>query len=299
MKSILLGRRIATRADGKPVGNFVLESLLKSSLVHAEHHQPLRGTRPHTQPGIEIHLTVTGRGVMHVGGRAHVQQPRSGLVLRGSEAHRLETALRPGFHRDVVCFVPEDFRTEAKGLNLLKFDWLPKGGGFPFWLNERDFVRADGLVRSLKFESVVQPHGWRGVVLGALLQLLGLVARSGVQAGGEASGARASRGAMIDQACAEVRANLAEDLSLKRIGDLLGVSEEHLTRTFRRQLGTTFHRYVLAERVNAARDLLRSGKGGSVTEAAFTAGFQSSAHFSRVFKEHTGVTPSEWRDAQM
>jgi transcriptional regulator GlxA family with amidase domain len=182
---------------------------------------------------------------------------------------------------------------------LLKIDWLPESGGFPFRLNERDFVRADGLVRSLKFETTVQPQGWRGVVLGELLQLLGLVARNGAEVRAGAGGARAGRGAMIDQACAQVRANLDGDLSLKRIGGLLGVSPEHLTRTFRRQLGMTFHRYVLAERVNAARDLLRSGKGGSVTEAAFAAGFQSSAHFSRVFKEHTGVTPSEWRDAQM
>lgn len=299
MRTILLGTGQSPSADEKPESNSVLDTLLKSSLVHAEHHQPLAGTRWHTQPGIEIHLTIKGSGVMHAGGKSHVQKPRSGVILRGAEVHRLETVTQPGFHRNVVCFLPEDFKAGARGLNLLKLDWLPESGGFPFWLNEQDFVRADGLVRSMKFESVVQPLGWRGVVLGELLQLLGLVARSGVQERIGPPGARASRGAMIDQACAEVRANLAEDLSLKRIGDLLGVSAEHLTLTFRRQLGTTFHRYVLAERVNAARDLLRSGKGMSVTEAAFTVGFQSSAHFSRVFKEHTGVTPSEWRDAQM
>jgi AraC-like DNA-binding protein len=298
MKSILLEKGERPRANEKPVGNIVMGSLLKSSLLHAEHHQPLHGTRPHTQSGIEIHLTVTGSGVLHVGGRAHVQRPCAGVVLRGEEAHWLETAPQPLLHRNVVCFVPENLKVEAKGLDLLKFDWLPKRGGFPFWLSERDFLRVDGLVRSLKFESVVQPCGWREVVVGELLQLLGLVVRGGGLAGGS-SGARASRGALIDQACAEVRANLAEDLSLKRIGDRLGVSAEHLTRTFSRHLGTPFHRYVLAERVNAARDLLRGGKGSSVTEVAFTVGFQSSAHFSRVFKAHTGVTPSAWRDAQV
>lgn len=300
MRSILLGSTRATvPTDGNPAENPVVAGSLRASLLHVEYHQPLAGTRLHVQPGVEVHFTVAGRGVLRVGGRAHAQSPGTGVVLRGPEPHRLATEPTPGFQRNVVCFAPADYTAAAGGADLLKTDWLPERGGFGFRLAEHDATRADALVRSLRFETGVQPHGWRGMALGALLQLLGLISRHGVEARAVPAGARSGRGALVEQACAQVRANLADDLSLTGTAARLGVSAEHLTRTFRRQLGLTFHRYVLAERVNAARDLLRCGRSGSVTEAGFAAGFQSSAHFSRVFKAHTGLTPSGWRDAQV
>jgi AraC-like DNA-binding protein len=37
----------------------------------------------------------------------------------------------------------------------------------------------------------------------------------------------------------------------------------------------------------------------TITDIAFSWGFNNGAHFSRVFREHTGLTPSDFREAMV
>jgi AraC family transcriptional regulator len=95
-----------------------------------------------------------------------------------------------------------------------------------------------------------------------------------------------------------VRNHLADDLSLPLVARLFGVSPEHLTRSFRRYLGVSFHQHVLSERVAAAKERLRAPSTNSVTDVAFATGFQSSSNFNKAFKQHTGMTPTAFRSGE-
>jgi len=53
------------------------------------------------------------------------------------------------------------------------------------------------------------------------------------------------------------------------------------------------------ERLARCEEDLRRHNGGSVTDIAFRWGFCDAAHFSRVFKRHYGMTPSEIRQAAL
>ncbi|GEM_PF-4256861 len=245
----------------------------------------------HTQPGMELHVTVAGNGVFNVGGRRYAQAPGRGLLLRGEQAHRLEKTGDLALRRHVVCFDPALLSAQLGKVELLAMDWVPKRGGFAFMLGEQDFARVDMLVRSLRFETTVRPRGWEGVAVGGLLQILAMVRRR------ETAGlvARKGRADLLDEACAHVRSNLGERLKLAEVAAVLEVSAEHLARTFRKHLGMAFGSYVMAERVAAARDLFNGGGTLSTTDIAFSTGFQSLAHFSRVFKAHTGLAPRNYR----
>ncbi len=72
------------------------------------------------------------------------------------------------------------------------------------------------------------------------------------------------------------------------------------TRTLQRELsaaGTTFVKVLDVVRVEAAARLL-ADPARAVTEVGYICGFSDSAHFSRRFKLHKGVSPKSWRDAQ-
>src|SRR5262249_17554697 len=70
----------------------------------------------------------------------------------------------------------------------------------------------------------------------------------------------------------------------------LGLSESRFLHLFSRETGVPFRRYQLWFAMGAAMRALASG--ASLTTAALSAGFSSSAHFSSAFREMFGMEPS-------
>lgn len=77
---------------------------------------------------------------------------------------------------------------------------------------------------------------------------------------------------------------------------LLGVSMNHLTRLFRKQLGITPAHYVAGLRISKAAQLLKD-TDKDILEIAYMSGFRSLSSFYRCFRQLTGCTPKEYRKA--
>ena len=88
--------------------------------------------------------------------------------------------------------------------------------------------------------------------------------------------------------------NISEELSYRRLADLLHISEKSLYKLFKSETGFTLSRYVRERRIIVAKSLLNSG--ASPYEAAVGSGFQDYSTFYRAFKTSVGITPSEYRD---
>jgi len=82
-------------------------------------------------------------------------------------------------------------------------------------------------------------------------------------------------------------------LSLELVARALRVSTSHLSHTFTRIEGVGVWAYVLKRRVDEAKDLLRNS-ALSMRDIAGKVGFSSQQHFSRAFKERTGMPPREY-----
>ena len=88
------------------------------------------------------------------------------------------------------------------------------------------------------------------------------------------------------------------ELRLEDIANAEGISTRSIRRAFQ-QAGTTPWGWVAEKRLQGAAHDLRvtSYALRSVTEIAFSWGFNNMAHFGRAFKNRFGVSPSEWRRA--
>ena len=86
----------------------------------------------------------------------------------------------------------------------------------------------------------------------------------------------------------------AERISLKTLSKKFGLSEEHISRSFRQKIGKTFLSHLHALRVEHAKILLKSSVL-TITVVAYESGFVDLRTFNRVFKTLEGVTPSEYR----
>lgn len=80
----------------------------------------------------------------------------------------------------------------------------------------------------------------------------------------------------------------------------MGCSVRYVYRAFEVECLTPSD-YIWDLRVQKAAEKLRDAGGyaGEISEIAFALGFSSSAHFSRAFRLRYGVSPSQWRKANM
>ena len=92
-----------------------------------------------------------------------------------------------------------------------------------------------------------------------------------------------------------VRHHLSEAISVERMAEAFYMSRPYLSAKFRQEAGETLTDFILNEKTEEAKRLLRySDKSASAIGAYL--GFSSTAHFSRVFKKYAGVTPREYRE---
>lgn len=86
-----------------------------------------------------------------------------------------------------------------------------------------------------------------------------------------------------------INANLYEPIEVDELARIAGLSPFHFSRTFRRSVGVTPHRYVMRTRLKRARELLREGRLSFAQIAAET-GFADQSHLSRWVRRVHGVT---------
>jgi AraC family transcriptional regulator len=91
-----------------------------------------------------------------------------------------------------------------------------------------------------------------------------------------------------------VRANLSGNISIKELADLVQLSPSHFARMFKASFGVTPYRFVMQERIEEARTMLKN-RELSASQVAMAFGFASQSHFVKVFRQFTGVTPKQYR----
>lgn len=97
---------------------------------------------------------------------------------------------------------------------------------------------------------------------------------------------------MLHQYIAE---HLSEDLTLTTLAAQVYLNPVYLSRVYRQSTGQKLSEYVLTCRIAEAQKLL-CNQNIKINEIAQRVGFDSAAHFSRVFKKQTSFTPAEYRE---
>jgi AraC family transcriptional regulator len=91
-----------------------------------------------------------------------------------------------------------------------------------------------------------------------------------------------------------VRAKMEDDLSLEDMAQSVGLSTAHFARMFRKSTGETPHQFVLRQRLERAKAMLRA-PDARVLDVAVACGFKTQQHFAQVFRDLWGVSPTDYR----
>lgn len=95
---------------------------------------------------------------------------------------------------------------------------------------------------------------------------------------------------------AYMRENLARDFDMDDLASFAGLSRAHFFSLFHRDTQVTPLVYANVLRVEAAVDRL-SHSSEPVGDVAHDLGFTASSHFARFFRQHLGITPTDYRRA--
>ena len=87
------------------------------------------------------------------------------------------------------------------------------------------------------------------------------------------------------------------ELSYEKLSELSGVSEAYLRRIFKKRYGISPAGYVMRERIRMACSMLTGGEEQTVERIARSVGYRDPLYFSRIFKKHMGVCPTEYRQS--
>jgi AraC family transcriptional regulator len=252
---------------------------------------PLRGYT------VNLRLGGTGRVVTRFGGRVWERPQLAGLVEVFTGNEPLEWVLDGSISDNVNVLLGRKFVGEVAA----------EAGSEPDRIEVLDALnthdpQAERILRS--FLSEIQTGGLGGELYAQSLatalavHLLREHSSLGTRAAtrlarepGDTSGLSARA---IRRATDYIRDNLDSDLSLKELAASANLSPRHFSRLFKGSTGLSPHQYVIRERIEKAKNLLRN-TDFSVGEVAFACGFSHQGHLARHFVRLIGTTPTRFR----
>ena len=141
----------------------------------------------------------------------------------------------------------------------------------------------------LQEETTPEADAMRKMILATLLLTLKDLCRQQQEQGGE--NGRVSNH-IVDQIQAYIAEHYAEKLTLTGIASQFYISPYYLSRLFKKSINLSLIEYINGVRIKAAQNLIEKSNE-SISDIAEKTGFKPTAHFRRVFKEPTALSPQQ------
>jgi len=260
--------------------NYTTVSRLKLCQIETSQHRiahTVAGAGRSEHPYVKILFQTHGISYFEQDGRHIEIGPGDCLAYDVSCPHSI---ISPAHTRHEVVIVPKDLLLE-RGFRLAKMSACKLSARTGTGRIAHDFVHA-----AFDEAAKLSPYNAVGVA-DSLIDLLLLPLREADtmfdRGGAEATYIRAQF---------FIREHLRDpDLSIDQISVALGCTKRYLHMLFSDR-GMTVSDYIWRTRLQNCRHELETQAGKTITDVAFSWGFSSSSHFSRVFRKYFGIVPS-------
>ncbi|MFU1796046.1 response regulator transcription factor [Paenibacillus azoreducens] len=178
-----------------------------------------------------------------------------------------------------VCSIPEAevFKEQMMILQSWIITWMRKQGWSPSGVLGED---ARWFLNTAELRTNQEWSEWMHSVMRRISEEACMVRRRG--------GNR-----LVAEVKELIECELHTELTLQDVADRLFINASYLSRLFKQEMNQPFSSYLLARRMERAKEALFRGE--RVYQAAQAAGFRDVSYFTKVFRKHWGVTPSDWK----
>lgn len=135
------------------------------------------------------------------------------------------------------------------------------------------------------------------IVKSALLRLMVYMTKNHSKPAEHNQGQSSNTSECIRLAIGYIRSHIFNKLTLDEVADEVGLSKYHFSREFKKATGMTVVSYVNTVRCANAKKLLLKNEY-SIHDIAIKCGFENDSYFSKTFKKHIGMLPSDFLKEQ-
>ena len=233
----------------------------------------------------DYHLLYIAKGECHVVLREGEQIAPEGSLVIYLPGQRQEYYFEGGSGSVsyYIHFTGRDAKSYLHSLGLLGQMVLPG-------LSNPEISRLFSLLHA---EYALAQKSHETVTAGLLLAFLGIASR-GVELA--AVQIDEKKQALVQHAIETMHEGLGSRLSVAELAARCNYSVGYFSHLFRTVTGISVHAYMARLRIERAKELLESASL-SILEISLAVGYEDQNYFSRFFKEHTGVSPSAYREA--
>lgn len=240
--------------------------------------------------------------------------PELAYVLGGVGKYRIDDviydvkegdliAINPGVRHQALYVNQDNATTEFfVGFTDIKFAGLPANvlplpeGGPIIPVKGETKQKLSRICASMEAENSISWEGRYFMQKTYLMQLLLLLLKEQLQPVELKTGyafESVNKKHVVEQLILYFGEHYAEKISLDQIAENMYLSPFYISRIFKSETGNTPINYLIKIRMERAMELLENGWEGSIQEVATKVGYEDAYHFSKLFKKHYGISPSQ------
>ncbi len=235
----------------------------------------------------EMLFVRSGNGVIMVKDKLFHIKPGGLYFINGMDIHCSVPEVPEDYTRSKLIIDSNYINriAEATGLSEAVEDLFIKNGGLYIKSSETEAIDAEFLKidASLRSETMYT----RAQVTAALLHIFAL-AHSDKSMHSQAISNNVS--SVLDY----INNRIEQKITLDEISANVHMSKYYMCHIFKKTIQMTVSEYILSRRISIAKKKLLY-TSLPISEIALSSGFSSFAYFSKIFREHEGVTPKEFR----
>lgn len=253
----------------------------------------------HHHDFVEFSFVLQGKAIENINGKSYEMTPGTARILPSNQIHGIEIDPRDPLHL-YCCMFDFYLLLESTYDDQLAKSILQAGDTLPYYtkLEGSDFEEMHRLCKKIRRECTATHLGKNSAIRAALLDILLVYVRSFANHDLTEPSFPTETSDQTDWNIIHfVNKYFFQRLTIKDLSERFGVSSSYISKLFKRQLNTYFVDYLHALRIRRAKSLLLS-TDMHIYEVSVESGFDSFRTFSRLFKQSTQLTPSDFRNAR-
>lgn len=267
--------------------------------VTIEYHSDQPSFFSHEHEFAELQIVTSGHATHIVNGCEYRLSRGDVYVINRGTAHELLDSLT--LKECLVQYKPEyldSLNPQIKAMSAFQtlFVLAPRSPEASYAcrlrLSPADIKIALSICARINSEIIARSPGYEVLVQALFTELVVFLCRKYSQP--QSPDQKARSVLQISKVTSFIESSFREYITLDELCRQGDISKRHLTRLFKEAHGVSPFEYILRLRIEHAAHLLLSS-GSSITEIAYSCGFDDSNYFSRQFKKHMGQSPREYR----
>lgn len=255
----------------------------------------LSGVNLHHHDFYECYLFLAGDVTYLIEGKTYQLTPGDIVLVNSKELHQAYINSNNSAYERIVLWINPSFLRELstqetdlslcfespKRKNVLRVN--------PEW-QQNIRILLNKLILLERFQGIGRELLYKAYITELMVFINNQIFHENVMLGVEAK-----KNNLIEHILEYINSHIDEDITIDDLSRYTYLSKFHLSREFKKNTGTTLHRYILQKKLIASKELIL--KDIPITHVYEQCGFGDYSNFFRAFKNEYGITPKQYFEA--